>query len=220
MALMLLTVFVQCQRPNGYKPSLPAFASPSIPPPPSISMPVWSLASPIGQDTSMNIVTFAIPVSVAPPKIWAVSLYSNTKTRTAFLQSKVGVLQLLTPSMKHVVPLLGKRSGYEEGYSKRVACANLGQEWIQCDDTPKGSSCFPMGRECRIDLLPGCASYLQLKVLSTHGAGDHDVALCEVLASGMWNEHYKTIILAEEGPNFLDSKNVLYSGQLRDEGII
>ena len=109
-----------------------ALPGPTIPPPPSISMPVWSLASPFGDDeTSMNIVTFATPVSVAPPKLWVISLYSNTKTRQAFLDSNVGVLQLLTPSLKHIVPILGKRSGYEEGYSKQTECANIGHQWIR-----------------------------------------------------------------------------------------
>jgi hypothetical protein len=109
-----------------------ALAGPAIPPPPPISMPVWSLASPFGDDeTSMNIVTFATPVSVAPPKLWVISLYTNTKTRQAFLDSNVGVLQLLTPSLKHIVPILGKRSGYEEGYSKQTECANIGHEWIR-----------------------------------------------------------------------------------------
>ena len=116
-----------------------AFASPSIPPPPPISMPVWSLASPIlsSGETSMNIVTFATPVSVAPPKLWVVSLYTNTLTRHSFLTSKVGVLQLLAPSLKNVVPILGKRSGYEEGFSKRDKCEKVGYKWISND---KGSA--------------------------------------------------------------------------------
>ena len=109
-----------------------ALAGSTIPLPPPISMPVWSLASPFGDDeTSMNIVTFATPVSVAPPKLWIISLYTNTKTRQALLDSSVGVLQLLTPSLKHVVPLLGKRSGYEEGYSKQTECAKIGHSWIR-----------------------------------------------------------------------------------------
>lgn len=114
-----------------------ALASPSIPP--SLSVPVWSLASPYNNindsnndsATSMNIVTFATPVSVAPPKLWAVSLYTNTLTRDAFLESKLGVLQLLTPAMTDVVPLLGKRSGKEAGYSKREACQSVGYPWIR-----------------------------------------------------------------------------------------
>lgn len=117
-------------------PLLIAFASPSIPPPPPISMPVWSFACPSvndQDDTSMNIVTFATPVSVAAPKLWIVSLYTNTMTRDSFLRSGQGVLQLLTPSMKDLVPVLGKRSGYEAGYSKRSECRKIGYEWIKSD---------------------------------------------------------------------------------------
>ena len=73
----------------------------------------------------MNIITFASPASVAAPKLWTVSLYKNTMTREAFLSSRKGVLQLLTPSMKELVPVLGKRSGYEEGFSKRVECDRI-----------------------------------------------------------------------------------------------
>ena len=88
----------------------------------------------------MNIVTFATPVSVAPPKLWIVSLYTNTMTRQAFLDSNGGVLQLLSPAQKHLVPLLGKRSGYEDGYSKETECEKAGYRWtmpttFQSDDS-------------------------------------------------------------------------------------
>lgn len=137
LTLILLLLRVPQVMAKGWFGRL-AFASPSIPPPPLISMPVWSLASPVADDdTSMNIVTFATPVSVAPPKLWVVSLYTNTMTRQSFLDSKVGVLQLLTPSMQDVVPVLGKRSGYEEGYSKRDECQKLGHGWIS-----GGKQCF------------------------------------------------------------------------------
>lgn len=83
----------------------------------------------------MNIVTFATPVSVAPPKLWAVSLYTDTMTRDAFFSSGTGVLQLLSPEQKNLVPLLGKRSGYEEGgYSKRNACQEVGYGWVKQSD--------------------------------------------------------------------------------------
>ena len=137
LTLILLLVRAPQVMATGWFDRLFAFASPSIPPPPPISMPVWSLASPVADETSMNIVTFATPVSVAPPKLWVVSLYTNTMTRQSFLGSKVGVLQLLTPSMQDVVQVLGKRSGYEEGYSKRDECQKLGHGWIS-----GGKQCF------------------------------------------------------------------------------
>ena len=137
LLLLLSLLYPAISSASFRKRNLVAFASPSIPPPPPISMPVWSLACPCSKDTngntSMNIVTFATPVSVAPPKLWIVSLYTNTMTRDCCLESRVGVLQLLTPSMSQVVPLLGKRSGYEEGYSKQKACQEAGYECVKSD---------------------------------------------------------------------------------------
>jgi hypothetical protein len=79
----------------------------------------------------MNIVTFATPVSAAQPKLWAVSLYTGTMARDAFFSSKVGVLQLLTPSQKHLVPVLGKRSGYEKDFPKKEECRSIGYDWLK-----------------------------------------------------------------------------------------
>lgn len=64
-----------------------------------------------------------------------------------------------------------------------------------------------------IDLLPGCASYVQLKLLRTMEAGDHDVALCEVVSTG--------VSCDDDGPpTALDPSTALYTAQLRQEGII
>jgi flavin reductase (DIM6/NTAB) family NADH-FMN oxidoreductase RutF len=73
-----------------------------------------------------------------------------------------------------------------------------------------------------MDILPGCASYIQLKLLSTHEAGDHDVALCEVLGTGVWNVESKNVVVLEDGISSvaLDSTCALYTAQLRQEGII
>lgn len=219
-----------------------AFASPSIPPPPPLSMPVWSLSSPLsrtsddkkpdGIETSMNIVTFATAVSVAPPKIWAVSLYTNTLTRRAFLDSKIGVLQLLRPNQSTLVPILGKRSGYEDDYSKIEACRSIGCEWLpycsRIDHHGGGGG----GDDDAIafDVLPGCAAYVQLKLLSCHNAGDHDVALCEVVDTAQWDCDEERVVHAASsdgvvvpvgGPAAaLDPTTALYTGQLRAEGII
>mmetsp|Transcript_996 Transcript_996/g.1302 ORF Transcript_996/g.1302 Transcript_996/m.1302 type:complete len:96 (-) Transcript_996:494-781(-) len=74
----------------------------------------------------MNIVTFATPVSVAPPKLWMVSLYDGTRTKNSFFEHGQGVLQLLKHNHKQIVPLLGKRRGYEIGYSKAKVCSESG----------------------------------------------------------------------------------------------
>eukprot|EP00523_Entomoneis_sp_CCMP467_P003806 CAMPEP_0168764308 /NCGR_PEP_ID=MMETSP0724-20121128/24807_1 /TAXON_ID=265536 /ORGANISM="Amphiprora sp., Strain CCMP467" /LENGTH=162 /DNA_ID=CAMNT_0008813529 /DNA_START=83 /DNA_END=568 /DNA_ORIENTATION=+ len=77
-------------------------------------MPVWSLAVPaatnddeISKETSMNIVTFATPVSVDPSQ-FILSLYHGTRTKDMMLKQRHGVLQLLCPQHKHLVAALGK----------------------------------------------------------------------------------------------------------------
>ena len=184
-----------------------AFASPT---PPPLSMPVWSLSAPLSSTTdedlppslrsesadkhSMNIVTFATAVSVAPPKIWAVSLYTTSLTRRAFLDSHVGVLQLLRPDQSKLVPILGKRSGYEDGYDKRDECEGAGFGWVAyCGGEDKSGEDRSKDKDFGLQVLPGCASYIKLKVLSYHNAGDHDVALCEVLDAAMWDETRKVV---------------------------
>jgi len=227
-----------------------AFASPSIPPPPPISMPVWSLSSPLSkvprEGTSMNIVTFATPVSVAPPKLWTISLYRNTLTREAFFSSGIGILQLLNPSQKSLVPLLGKRSGYEEGYYKREECQKVGFTWIAgngCnlltktdatatlddDDGESSATAMPsiISQEDRsalesMELLPGCAAYLLVKLLPRPAidAGDHEIAVCEVLGTGIWDDKAKQVVLLETPSEPLDETSALYTSLLRKEGII
>eukprot|EP00591_Stephanopyxis_turris_P007662 CAMPEP_0195515796 /NCGR_PEP_ID=MMETSP0794_2-20130614/6737_1 /TAXON_ID=515487 /ORGANISM="Stephanopyxis turris, Strain CCMP 815" /LENGTH=191 /DNA_ID=CAMNT_0040644277 /DNA_START=333 /DNA_END=908 /DNA_ORIENTATION=- len=191
----------------------------------------------------MNIVTFATPVSVLPPKLWVVSLYLDTMTRDAFLSSKVGVLQLLSKDQSALVPLLGKQSGYcvtTDVVGKREACKRVNMEWTECCDfglveeeeggvgyvrsitetmTPSSSSSLP------IDILPKCASYMKLKVINTMRAGDHDVALCQVIQTGTWDESLQRVIplscSSEDATSrAMDQRRVLYTGQLRDEGII
>ena len=231
---------------HGYKVN--SFASPSIPPPPSLSLPVWSLACPLSpttvpdnndnnnsmekHQTSMNIVTYAMPVSVAPPKLWAVSLYKNTLTRCAFLDCKIGILQLLSPHQSRLVPVLGKRSGLEVGgFSKQTACADLNISWRRYSDCCCSSllesnnnlSNYNTTLWRTMDILPQCQSYVHLKLLSTLDAGDHDLALCEVLATGVW--HHSTNQLSILGQDDMpmepnDCTSVLYTGQLRREGII
>jgi flavin reductase (DIM6/NTAB) family NADH-FMN oxidoreductase RutF len=248
-----------------------AMASPSNSPPPSLSVPVWSLASPLsstillelertgtssddGDDqekpaqqikncaatmtttTSMNIITFATPVSVAPPKLWAVSLYTNTLTKRAFEESKVGILQLLTPKQSKLVPVLGKRSGYERSYSKRGESDKLGYPWTRTTVSVPGDSDSDPTKETdsshsssesfnlvNVDVLPGCATYILIKFGSSHRAGDHDVALCQVIGTGEWDAATNELVFHEsDRPPLLpmDHSEVLYTGHLRQEGII
>ena len=247
--LLVVTFCARCIPARGAaallgKETILAFASKSndgtkspIPPPPPISMPVWSLASPSRLvDTatttsssssattaaSMNIITFATPVSVAPPKLWAVSLYYNTLTKDSFCESKRAVLQLLKPRHKHLVPVLGKRSGYEEGYSKYNECLELGFPWTN----PSGFGAESLFNG--LPLLPDCSLYIQLELQSLQEAGDHVVALCRVVGTGVWDASSESVVPLQQDdssgqqqePLALDPSSALYTAQLRAEGII
>jgi flavin reductase (DIM6/NTAB) family NADH-FMN oxidoreductase RutF len=174
----------------------------------------------------MNIVTFATPASVDPsrPKLWVLSLYYDTLTKESFCRSGCGVLQLLTPSHKDLVNVLGKHSGYNTDgqgggpYNKQAACAKLGHSWVESDPwTRAGNAMGPM------DLIPGCTSYVFLKHLGKQlDAGDHVVVLCKVLATGRWDEDRRAIVDVDiDQPSVpLDPRSALYTGQLREEGLL
>lgn len=51
-------------------------------------------------------------------------------------------------------------------------------------------------------------------------AGDHEVALCEVLSTGCWDNEAARVVICEDQPSPVDSGGVLYTGFLRDEGIL
>lgn len=199
-----------------------------IPPTPSISVPVWSLAVPsVIQElpetkdpgkpsSSMNIVTFATPVSISP-KLWAISLYHDTLTKDSFLSAKVGVLQLLSREHKNLVPLLGKRSGYEENLNKEVLCRNEGFPWTSAKNFVSDSLTK------HLDILPGCLSYIGVQVVSAVDAGDHVVAICKVITTGTWNKRKKEVSVSkteDAPPPPIDEASALYTGYLRNEGIL
>jgi len=181
----------------------------------------------------MNIVTFATPVSVQP-KLWAVSLYHGTKTKDTFLQCKQGVLQLLSQDHKHLVPVLGKHTGYDTSYSKQDECTRLGYAWIcrggsslDASNIPKDGQPADTEIQSASQVLPQCPLYIQLKLESVmEDAGDHVVAICSVSKTSRWNEELQRVeaLTVEDATSPLDSGseygNVLYSGQLRKDGII
>lgn len=95
---------------------------------------------------------------------------------------------------------------------------------------PKRSlSCLPPNNidsdGSRLDVLPGCALYMQVKLKRITDGGDHDVAICEVIGTGIWDDVRKDVRwLSDDDVGSprpaLDNTSALYSGQLRDEGII
>ena len=95
---VLWFILIESILPNRFTGSLPfcnALSSSSpIPPPPSLSVPVWSLAvsaeavsndtdnnSISTESTNMNIMTYCMPVSIGPPKLWALSIFKGTLTK-------------------------------------------------------------------------------------------------------------------------------------------
>ena len=44
--------------------------------------------------------------------------------------SGVGILQLLIPNQDKLVPILGKKTGWERNINKREECATLGYDWV------------------------------------------------------------------------------------------
>ncbi|KAL9182241.1 hypothetical protein ACHAXT_012893 [Thalassiosira profunda] len=125
----------------------------------------------------------------------------------------VGILQLMAPDQAKLVSVLGKKTGWDVGgVDKREECAQLGNDWVRSN----GATGMPF------DVLPNCASYLEVKLKRVVDGGDHDVAICEVTGTGVWAEksvHWLSEDDAGEQSS-LDQSSALYTGQLRDEGII
>ncbi|VEU36843.1 unnamed protein product [Pseudo-nitzschia multistriata] len=237
--------------------SSPSSSSP-IPPPPPISVPVWSFATastePCNTITSMNIMTFCTPVSVSSPKLWALSFYHGTLTKDSFLGNddedndddvpSTGILQLLTYDHRHLVPILGKKSGRD--IDKSVACGEEGFPWWKIPNPTPPTTLSSVdetegfdtgdGRIKGFEVLPGCALYLQVECRrsskSLIDAGDHVVAICKVTRTGVWQPELGKIQWLDEfnGGDIdtamslplaaIDESRALYSGRLRQEGIL
>ena len=134
-----------------------------------------------------------------------VSLYHNTMTKDAFLQSRYGILQLMDQSQKDLIPLLGKKSGYERMdddvgscsnyYDKAMECSKLGYEWME---SSSGSS----PSLDSIKILPRCQSYIKLKVIKSMEGGDHELALCEVVGVGEWDDGRREVVEVAVGSSW------------------
>jgi hypothetical protein len=263
---------------DGFSSSSPPPSSSSspIPPPPPISVPVWSFATASETKTSMNIMTFCIPVSVSSPKLWALSFYHGTLTKDFFLghsciqenndanldddknnvndngtHRSIGILQLLKVDHRYLVPILGKKSGRD--IDKSILCSEEGFPWLRISassngdadvDTSANANANANGsdhistQDCDFELLPGCVLYLQVECRSSTAlidAGDHVVAICEVTRIGVWEQKddeeldggkVRWLDQAIDGNMIslslggIDESNALYSGRLREEGIL
>ena len=136
--------------------------------------------------STMNILTYASPVSIKPHRMWCISLYRGTMSHENFARERRGVLQLLRPehATRHreggveggLIRVLGGSSGRD--VDKRGVCEKLGYAWER----------LPEGEEDADDddwpeVLPLCSYYLKLQLVGDLiDCGSHDVALCEVVA--------------------------------------
>ena len=156
-----------------------------------------------------------------------------------------GVLQLLTFDHRYLVPILGKKSGRD--VDKSIACREEGFPWWRIplsssgdgdgDADADGGDCSS-SMDIDFELLPGCDLYIQVKCRSSTSsidAGDHVVAICEVTRTGVWQQqededrHGGSVRWLDEVDDStavslplrgFDETNALYSGQLREEGIL
>lgn len=142
-----------------------------------------------------------------------VSLYHNTLTKESFCSSGRGVLQLLSPAHKQLVSVLGKHSGYDdnETYNKAKECGNIGFPWTES---------HPF--EGALSILPECISYIEVEKVNEMEAGDHVAVLCQVMGTGTWDAETKQVVQAspQDASLALDQTTVLYTGLLRQEGIL
>lgn len=181
--------------------------------PPLLDVPVYSLST-LGDDhhkressstattihhgvasSTMNILTYASPVSISPHRMWCISLYKGTLSHENFSRERRGVLQLLRPAHAprrcnaeetderggagDLIRVLGGSSGRD--VNKREACANLGYAWEKLylgggDDSEEEDASWPQ-------VLPSCLYYLKLELVGELiDCGSHEVALCKVIA--------------------------------------
>lgn len=180
--------------------------------PPLLDVPVYSLST-LGDSSwlstsstsisinnhaaksTMNILTYASPVSSAPHRMWCISLYKGTLSHENFTRERRGVLQLLRPEhcsrcissedgalrkgeAGELIRLLGGSSGRD--IDKRIACANLGYAWENLprvgEEDEEEDAEWPL-------VMPLCLYYLKLELVGDLiDCGSHEVALCRVVA--------------------------------------
>ena len=120
----------------------------------------------------------------------------------------VGILQLLLPKQSMLVPILGKMPGWDRGAMvKKEECAKIGHEWVGVGSDDD---------EERFEVLPYCASYIQINLKRVTDGGDHDVCIVQVEKTGVWDDVNETVMWLEEGDQqpALDPTTALYSGQM------
>lgn len=211
-----------------YQYTTNAFAYHATSTPPLLDVPVYSLSTlgkPSASDSqgrsgTMNILTYASPVSSAPNRMWCMSLYKGTLSHENFARERRGILQLLRPDHVHcsnignsaigseavgdLIRVLGGASGRD--VDKRESCAKLGFVWDKLSQigevNEEEDDSWPL-------VLPSCLYYLKLELVGDLiDCGSHEAALCRVVA-----------MLSGDDANDLEL-DLLSTRQLRRESII
>jgi len=166
--------------------------------------------------STMNILTYASPISIKPHRMWSVSLYKGTLSHENFARERRGVLQLLSPAHAargdpeagELIRLLGGCSGRD--VDKEMRCADLGFEWtsLECENDATNMDC---DRTDWPKVLPSCLYYLKLELVGDLiDCGSHEVALCRVVS----------IISDDEVQSASEELNYISTRKLRNMGII
>ena len=214
MYYIAITILLLCQLDAN------AFHSTSFPP--LLDVPVYSLSTLGSSDngngtttnnkSTMNILTYATPVSIKPYRMWSISLYKGTLSHENFTRNRRGILQLLCPehaSCKgksgvegELIRLLGGSSGND--IDKRILCEEMGYEWENLPNEKEEDIEWP-------SVLPSCIYYLKLELVGDMiDCGSHEVALCKVVS----------MISSEEITDASEELDSLSTRQLRRDSII
>jgi flavin reductase (DIM6/NTAB) family NADH-FMN oxidoreductase RutF len=131
------------------------------------NQPVYSVASMDGQYHNMNICTYVTAISMQP-KRFVVGVYNGTKTLQNVQQNGHFVLQLLSSWQVNLVNRLGKQSGRKKDKLKTMQ---------------------PLLNDYKgFKILHQSLAVIELKVISLTDAGDHQLALCDVVSYKNLNE--------------------------------
>lgn len=132
------------------------------------NLPVYSIASVSAEGmANMNICTYATAVSMQP-KRFAVAIYKGTRTLLNVQQTQKMGLQLLGVQHLPLVRRLGKTSALKKDKMKSLL--------KQCK------------QENGLYILNDLPAVIYLQVISWTDAGDHLLALCDVMAYKNYND--------------------------------
>ena len=200
-----------------------AYQATSIPP--LIDVPTFSLSTSgdnasSSSSSTMNILTYASPVSIKPHRMWSISLYKGTLSHENFTKQRRGILQLLRPEHAlckggdgdgnsnslsgELIRVLGGSSGKE--IDKKAMCEQLGFPWetLKCNGGTIDNDVWPQ-------VLPRCVYYLKLELVGEMiDCGSHDVALCRVVE----------MVSGDDSINAADELDYISTRSLRDMDII